>query len=155
MDLPLNEMNEIHFNKKRVPISPEFRPLFRISQVVLILYMSSTKQSASLLKLQLFNWVLQNEKRYDRLINLKSTNHFPIIRFDPFLNRALGYAAAMDLISFNNANKKFFLKEKGEKLALEIIDEDVFEKEKTLFNKIKKGISDTYINSIFKERYSS
>lgn len=151
MDLPLDNINEIRFSRRKVPISPELRPMYRISQIVLILYISSTKQTASLLKLQLFNWCLKNEKRYDRLINLKKTNVFPIIRFDPFLNRALNYGVAMGVFEFNQNTGKFSLTKKGEELAVNILSENVFIKEVRFLKDIKKSLSDKYILSLFKE----
>jgi hypothetical protein len=156
MDLPLDEIKEIRFSRKRVPISPELRPMYRISQIILILHLSSTKQTASLLKLQLFNWGLQNEGRYEGLLKLKEeTSHFPIIRFDPFLNRALNYGVAMSVFSFSDKNGKFTLTEKGEVLAQRILKEDVFLEEKKFLKAIKKSLSDTYILQLFKERYPS
>ena len=155
MDLPLDEIKEIRFSRKRVPIAPELRPMYRISQIVLILHLSSTKQTASLLKLQLFNWSLQNEGRYERLLKLKETNYFPIIRFDPFLNRALNYGVAMSVFSFNDKTGKFSLTEKGEVLAKRILNGDVFIEEIKFLKAIKKSLSDTYISQLFKERYPS
>ncbi|MBK5458948.1 hypothetical protein [Peribacillus sp. TH27] len=155
MDLPLDEIKEIRFSKKRIPISPELRPIYRISLIMLILYLSSTQQKASLLKLQLFNWALKNESRYDRLLQLKKTKDFPIVRFDPFLNRALNYGVAMGFLSFNNNTGKFSLTEKGVEFVLKIISEDIFDEEKRFLNSIKKSLSDNYILTLFKERYPS
>ncbi|PIC84945.1 hypothetical protein CSV72_16190 [Sporosarcina sp. P20a] len=155
MDLPFDEIKEIKFSRKRVPIPPEMRPIYRISQIILILHLSSTKQTASLLKLQLFNWGLQNEDRYERLLKLKETSYFPIISFDPFLNRALNFGVTMGVFLFNDKTGKFSLTEKGEVLAHSIIKEDVFLEEKKFLKTIKKSLSDTYILKLFKERYSS
>lgn len=155
MDLPFDEIKEIRFRRKRIPIAPELRPMYRISQIILVLYLSSTKQTASLLKLQLFNWGLQNAGRYDRLLKLKDTKDFPIIRFDPFLNRALNYGVAMGVFVFNDGTGKFSLTEQGEEFAKKILDEDVFVEEKRFLKSIKKSLSDTYILSLFKERYPS
>ncbi|WP_339194513.1 hypothetical protein MKY27_09195 [Solibacillus sp. FSL R5-0449] len=155
MDLPFDEIKEIRFSRKKVPISPELRPMYRISQITLILHLSSTKQTASLLKLQLFNWGMQNHGRYERLLNLKETGNFPIISFDPFLNRALNYGVAMGVFIFNDSTGKFSLTEKGEVFAQSILKEDVFLEEKNFLTTIKKSLSDKYILQIFKERYSS
>lgn len=156
MDLPLDEIKQINFSRKKIPISPELRPMFKISQIVLILYISSTKQTASLLKLQLFNWALKKTARYDRLLKLKETRHFPIIRFDPFLNRALNYGIAMDLFSFNENTGKFTLTTKGEEFAESIeYQEDLLEEEKSFLHSIKKSLSDKFLSSIFKEEYQS
>lgn len=155
MDLPFEEIKEIRFVRKKVPISPELRPMYRISQIILILHLSSTKQTASLLKLQLFNWGLQNQGRCERLLKLKKTSNFPIIRFDPFLNRALNYGMAMGLFSFNDRTGKFSLTQKGEVLAEKLLEENVFLEEKKFLGKIKKSLSDSYILRLFKERYPS
>lgn len=155
MDLPFEEIKEIRFSRKRIPISPELRPMYRISQIILVLYLSSTKQTASLLKLQLFNWGLLNEERYKRLLNLKESVSFPIIRFDPFLNRALNYAVAMEVLTFNEKTGKFTLTEKGEVIAQRIIKDNIFEEEIKFLKQIKKSLSDAFILQLFKERYSS
>ncbi len=155
MDLPFDEIKEIRFSRNKVPIPPEMRPIYRISQIILVLYFSSTKQTASLLKLQLFNWGLQNAGRYERLIKLKETNHFPIIRFDPFLNRALNYGVGMGVLAFNKKTGKFSLTEKGEAFAQNIINKEVFLEEKKFLKAIRKSLSDAYILQLFKERYPS
>ncbi|WP_203247780.1 hypothetical protein [Sporosarcina beigongshangi] len=155
MDLPFEDIKEIRFNRKKIPIPPELRPMYRISQIILVLHFSSTKQTASLLKLQLFNWGLQNEGRYERLLKLKETRHFPVIRFDPFLNRALNYGVAMDVLSFNEKTGKFSLTVKGDHLVQSIIKEDVLLEEKKFLISIKKSLSDSYILQLFKERYPS
>ncbi|MCM3024056.1 hypothetical protein [Heyndrickxia ginsengihumi] len=155
MDLPFDEIKEIRFSRKKVPISPELRPMYRISQIILILHLSSTKQTASLLKLQLFNWGLQNQGRYERLLKLKETGNFPVIRFDPFLNRALNYGVSMGVFIFNDTTGKFSLTKKGEVMAQNILEADVFSEEKRFLKTIKKSLSDTYILQLFKERYSS
>lgn len=153
MDLPIDYIKEIRFSKKKVPLSPELRPFYRISQIILVLHLSSTKETASLLKLQLFNWGLQNTRRFDRLLKLKETNDFPLIRFDPFLNRALNYGVAMDLFTLNKNTRKFSLTVKGRELALQLLRESIFTEEKTFLLQIKKGLSDTYLIGLFKERY--
>lgn len=155
MDLPFDEINEIRFTRKKVPISPELRPIYRISQIILILHLSSTKKTASLLKLQLFNWGLQTENHSRRLLQIKETNYLPIIRFDPFLNRALNYGVAMNVLEFNKKTGKFSLTEKGEIFAQNIIQEEVFSKEKNFLKMINVSLSDSYITKLFKERYSS
>lgn len=73
---------------------------------------------------------MQNHGRYERLLNLKETGNFPIISFDPFLNRALNYGVAMGVFIFNDSTGKFSLTEKGEVFAQSILKEDVFLEEK-------------------------
>ncbi|WP_309864499.1 hypothetical protein [Bacillus sp. SLBN-46] len=107
------------------------------------------------MKLQLFNWALQNQERYERLLKLKDEGNFPIIRFDPFLNRALNYGVAMGVFKFNDTTGKFSLSEKGEVMAKNILEVDVFLEEKNFLKTIKKSLSDAYILDLFKERYTS
>ncbi|OCA83996.1 hypothetical protein A8F94_14760 [Bacillus sp. FJAT-27225] len=152
----LDEIETINFNRKKTPLMAELRPLYKIALIILTLYLSSNKQSATLLKLQLFNWALKTSKRHHRLLDIKSGANFPIIRFDPSLNRALNFAIAEHLIFFNVNNGKFFLSEKGEQYALSIVGQmDILAEEKAVLLKIKKGISDAYINKVFKERFNS
>ncbi|KMK75270.1 hypothetical protein [Alkalihalobacillus pseudalcaliphilus] len=155
MDLPLEEIKSIRFKRRKIPISPTMRPAYRICQIILILHISSVKQSASLLKLQLFNWCFQNDKRFSTLINLKETNNFPLINFDPFLNRALNLGVSKGYFDFFATTGKYTLTIKGEELAVGIIKENILEEEIILLNKLKKSLSDTYIQSSFKERFST
>ncbi|MGN7176535.1 hypothetical protein BK139_23105 [Paenibacillus sp. FSL R5-0490] len=156
MDLPLENIHTINFKRKKVPLSPELRPLYKISLIILILYLSSNKQTASLLKLQLFNWALKNPKRFNRLDDIKKGGDFPIIRFDPSLNRALNFAVAEQQLEFNEKNGKFILTNKGVKFAESIMEHnDVLVEEKDLLEGIKKGISDAYVMKVFKERYKA
>lgn len=155
IDLPLNEIKEIRFSNRKMSISPELRPMYRISQIALILHISSTGEKASLLKLQLFNWCIQKEERYEEMFKLKNDDFFPVISFDPFLNRALNYGVALKIFDFNTKTGKFILTEDGRELAENIVKENILMEEIKFLKSIKKSLSDTYIHKLFKERYSS
>ncbi|MCY8918567.1 hypothetical protein MOE20_19500 [Bacillus atrophaeus] len=149
MELPLDTIKKVRFKRRRVPISPELRPAYRISRIILILNYSCHNKKSSLLKLQLFNWGLQNENRYEVLLKLREKNKFPIIRFDPFLNKALCYGVAANLFDYNRNTGKFSLTTFGEEMAEKVIQEDVLNNEKEILKKINKKLSDDYIKKLF------
>ncbi|CAH2714186.1 hypothetical protein BACCIP111895_01340 [Neobacillus rhizosphaerae] len=155
MDLPYEHAKKITFTRRKIPVSPEYRPLTKIAQIVLILSMASRGKSANLLKFQLFNWAFKSRER-DRILLLIIQDPLitpPLISMDPSVNRALQFAVADKLISFSESTGKFTLLSKGEEFAQAIIKEtDIFNAEKELLTKIGLKVTDKVISILFKER---
>ncbi|TVX83704.1 hypothetical protein FQP34_00145 [Peribacillus simplex] len=153
MDLFNLEIQNIQFKNKKVPISAEMRPLYRITRLLLVLEYASRKNTASLIKLQLFDWTFQNSERYSVLKNLISTENFPIIKFDPFVIRALNYGIGLGLIEINDTNQNFTLSSKGKEWLFSVKSQEVFQNELQLLKIIKKSITEVKIKELSKGRY--
>lgn len=146
MDLPLENVVKIKFKKKNEAVSPDLRPLYKIAIICLVLYLSSNKETATLMKLQLLMWTIKSPARYKALVEMKEGKGIPIIRFDPSLNRALSLAVAEKIVSFNVKNGKFTLAELGKAYAIKIMKtEDLLIEEKEFLHNIKKSISDSLV----------
>ncbi|MFJ5562877.1 hypothetical protein [Lysinibacillus xylanilyticus] len=153
MDLFDLDIENIQFKNKKVPISAEMRPLFRITRLLFVLEYSSRKNTASLIKLQLFDWAFQNKKRYNFIENLILTGDFPIIKFDPFVIKALNYGLALRLIEVNSTNQNFTLTSKGIEWLSSVKKQNVFRDELELLKIVKKSITEAKIRELSRGRY--
>lgn len=155
MDMPYENAKRITFTRRKVPVSPEYRPLTKIAQIVLVLSMASRGNSANLLKFQLLNWAFKTKER-DRVLLMLIQDPLittPLINMDPSVNRALQFAVADKLISFSESTGKFTLCAKGKEFAESINKEtDILIEEKALLTKIGLKVTDKVISTLFKER---
>ncbi|MCU6711480.1 hypothetical protein M6D81_22545 [Paenibacillus sp. J5C_2022] len=155
MDLPYEYAKKIIFTRRKIPVSPEYRPVTKVAQIVLILFMASRGKSANLLKFQLLNWAFKLSERGEILLELIQDPLItpPFISMDPSVNRALQFAVADKLITFSHTTGKFTLSSKGEEFAKAIMKEaDVLTSEKKLLKKVRLNITDKVISILFKER---
>lgn len=147
------EIKKLSFYNKKVPISADMRPLYRITRLMLVLKFASRKNTASLMKLHLFDWTFQNPKRYKRIENMLESKHFPNMKFDPFVIRALNYGLALDFIILNSKTKKMTLTEKGVQWIVKALEQSVFINELQFLNTVGKSITESKILELSKERY--
>jgi hypothetical protein len=94
-------MSKLNFLRKRMPVLPEYRPMYKIGMVLLILQMCSIGGKSSLIRLHLFNWALKDSRRImilEQSIKVKELL-IGVWGVDPALNMALGYAISEKLIS--------------------------------------------------------
>lgn len=146
----MEEKKYISFTEREMPLYVNYRPMYKVSQVLMILYYNGYAGKASLLKLHLFSWGL---KSYDKLNILKdfvTSNYQSKLQFfgiESTLNRALNLAYAEKLIDFDRGN--YSLLEKGRKFAQEIDnDETLFTNEKQVLKLISKKIPEKIINEL-------
>jgi hypothetical protein len=127
--------------------------MYKVTQILLILYFNGYAGKASLLKLHLFSWAL---KSYDNLNTLKDfvtsnyENKLEFFGIESTLNRALNLAYAEKLIDFNKGNYK--LLEKGRKFIEQINeDETLFVNETQVLKLIGKKIPEKIINGLINQ----
>jgi hypothetical protein len=155
LDLPYEYAKKITFTRRKLPVSPEYRPVTKVAQIVLILFMASRGKSANLLKFQLLNWAFKLPEREKILLELIQDPLItpPFISMDPSVNRALQFSVADKLITFGHTTGKFTLSSKGEEFAKAIVKEaDVLTSERNLLKKVGLNITDKVILILFKER---
>lgn len=92
-------MSKIRFNRRPMPLIADYRPIYKIFQILSILQYSSRGGKSSLIRLHLINWVLKSEERKERLAELETDNNIPfkVWGIDPALNFALQLSAAQKL----------------------------------------------------------
>ena len=67
-------MSKLTFHRKPMPLMAEHRPIYKITQLLLVLYLSSRGKKSSLIRLHLFSWVLKDEIRKKMLLESANQN---------------------------------------------------------------------------------
>lgn len=151
-------MNEtfkyIKFTSRTIPIPADYRPLYKIGHVLLILHLSSRGGKASLMKLHFLSWAIKSKKNIAIVkgwIKNNFKNDFHIWGIEPTVNRALVFASADNLIKDDGG--VFALTERGTALVKSIIkDKETFADEKAFLEEIgKTEITEGKINDLSKQ----
>jgi hypothetical protein len=146
---------KLSFTKRPIPLPAEYRPMYKIALIVMVLKNCCRGEKATLLKLHLFSWALTSEKNMQELREYVSTNfqtEFSVWGIEPALNRALQLAIADNICEVIDG-KSYKLTEKGLKFY-EMInsDNDLFAVEKIFLKFIGKShITDSRINAMTKQ----
>jgi len=148
-------IKKLTFNKQPIPIPADYRPLYKIGLVVLILHTSCWADTSDLLKLHLMSWAVSSDANMRKLREYITSNfktELSIWGIEPALNRALQYAVAENICEIVYG-KKYKLTEKGLRFYRMIdSDSELLKKEKEFFRFIgKKTLTDTRIKEMSKE----
>jgi hypothetical protein len=147
-----NLIKKLSFTKRPIPLPAEYRPMYKIAIIVLVLKLCCRGESSNLLKLHLFSWALTSEKNMKELRDYVTSNFktdFSIWGIEPALNRALQLAVAENICEIVNG-KNYKLTEKGTRFYEMIkADNELFEKEKSFLAFMGKShITDNRITSM-------
>jgi hypothetical protein len=145
-------INRLSFTKKPIPLPAEYRPMYKIALIVMILKYCCRGETSNLLKLHLFSWALASEKNMKELCDYVTSNFstdFSVWGIEPALNRALQLSIAEDICDLING-KNYKLTEKGNKFVKMIkADTDLFKTEKSFLTFIgKSSITDKRITAM-------
>lgn len=144
-------LSGLKFLRKPSPVLVEHRPIYKISQVLLVLSISSRGGRSRLARLHLFNWALKMEKRCHQLKLASSDGNLRITAwgFDPTLAIAVRYAIAEELICEVAGGYK--ITEKGELIVREILkDDSLLADEIAMLKDIGKGITEAMVDNVAK-----
>jgi hypothetical protein len=146
-----NNIKHIYFTKRPIPVSPDYRPMYKIALIVIILKLCCRGNNANLLKLHLFAWALKNDRNMQKLKDYINSNFqidFAVWTIEPVLNRALQFAVGENICEYIKG--RYYLKEKGELFFVKIDqDTELLEKEKAFLAFVGKNkITDSRIESI-------
>jgi hypothetical protein len=135
-------IKKISFNKRPIPLPAEYRPMYKIALIVIILKYCCRGETSNLLKLHLFSWALTSEKNMNELRYYVTSNFqtgFSVWGIEPALNRALQLAVAENICDIVNG-KNYKLTKKGN-LFFEMIvaDKELFEIERNFLSIIGKN----------------
>ncbi|WP_202797548.1 hypothetical protein [Shewanella sp. HN-41] len=142
-------MNKLTFHRKPMPLMAEHRPIYKITQLLLVLNLSSRGKQSSLIRLHLFSWVLKDDRRKKMLLESANQNQilFGVWGVDPAVNISLQYAEAEGLISKSGLSYK--LTKNGAKYIAKIDSEIAFKDDyfflETLGSKITEGMVENII----------
>lgn len=146
------EPQRLRFVRRPSPVLIEHRPLYKITQLLLVLQMSSRGGKSTLPRLHLFNWALKNTDRIQKLVDAAEAKVLNMTAwgFDPALAIAIRFAVAENLIKATSTG--YQITEKGQAFISEVIkDTDVFASERKLLTKIGKEITEGMVEKVAKE----
>jgi hypothetical protein len=149
----MQENKYISFTEREMPLYFNYRPMYKVSQILLILYFNGYAGKASLLKLHMFSWALKSYENLNILKDFVTSNYQKKLQFfgiESTLNRALNLAYAEKLVDFDKGSYK--LLEKGRTFVEQIIeDEALFVDEKQVLKLIGKKIPEKIINGLINQ----
>lgn len=144
-------MAQLKFIRRPIPVLSELRPLYKISQVLLILHLSGRGSKSSLPKIHLLNWALKTPER-TRSLTIGAEQgqlQLPIWGFDPAMAIALNLAFSESLISPTTTG--FELTSSGKSyVKLILADDSVLSEEKAALKSIGKKITEDMVNAVSK-----
>lgn len=144
-------MSKLTFHRKPMPLMAEHRPIYKITQLLLVLYLSSRGKKSSLIRLHLFSWILKDEIRKKMLLESANQNQilFGVWGVDPAVNISLQYAEAEGLISKSGLSYK--LTQDGAKYVSEIDSEMAFKDDYFFLQSIGSKITEGMVENIIRE----
>ncbi len=143
----------IFFKKRPVAQVIDYRPIWKIGQILLIVRDGSSKSGCSLLKLHLFSWAFQGYKNRNKLKKWVSSDFettMSIWTLSPHVNRAIAFAIGEKLLKEKKG--RYTLTQKGNEYLSKIDTiEDAYLTEKKVLNQYGKIISDAKIDKLAKD----
>ncbi len=145
------ERGRLRFELRPAPVLVEHRPVYKISQLLLVLHISSRGGKSTLPRLHLFNWAVKRTDRIQKLVDAAKAKVLQITAwgFDPALAIAIRFAVAEDLVQSTSTG--YQLSEKGRNFIVEVLkDPDVFASERILLTEIGKDITEAMVDKVAK-----
>ncbi len=145
------EPQRLRFVRRPSPVLVEHRPLYKITQLLLVLQVSSRGGKSTLPRLHLFNWALKNTDRIQKLVDAAEAKVLNITAwgFDPALAIAIRFAVAEKLVETTSTG--YLITEKGRTFISEVLkDTDAFAAERKLLAKIGKDITEGMVEKVAK-----
>lgn len=149
-------IKKLSFTKRPIPIPADYRPMYKIAIIVLILKLCCRSDKASLLKLHLFSWALASKKHTALLADYIAKNfvgEFSVWGIEPTLNRALQLATAEKICDIIDGKNYQLSAEKGLQFFNMIMsDNELLVDEKAFLKSLGKNtITDSRINTMTKQ----
>lgn len=145
-------IRKISFKERPITLPADYRPLYKIAVIAMVLKLCCRSERASLLKLHLFSWCLSSEKRMNQLtayVERDFTGDSIMWGIEPALNRALLIATA-EGICLHETRGTYVLAERG-KTFYDLIagEKELFQLEKSFLQSLGKNkITDTRIGAM-------
>lgn len=144
---------EVFFKRRPLAQTVDYRPIWKIGQLLLIIRDGASTAGCSLLKLHLFSWVFQSYKNKEKLqdwIISDFESEMSIWTLSPHVNRAIAFAIGEKLLKEEKG--KYTLTTSGNRY-LKKIDTivEAYSDEKKVLNKYGKIVSDAKIDKLAKD----
>lgn len=145
------EPQRLRFVRRPSPVLVEHRPLYKITQLLLVLQISSRGGKSTLPRLHLFNWALKSIDRIQKLVDAAKVKVLNMTAwgFDPALAIAIRFAVAENLVEATSTG--YQLTEKGRAFITEVLkDADTFAPERKLLTQIGKDVTEGMVEKVAK-----
>lgn len=146
----------LRFIRRPSPVLVEHRPLYKITQLLLVLHISSRGGKSTLPRLHLFNWALKSTDRIQKLVDAAKAKVLNMTAwgFDPALAIAIRFAVAENLAETTSTG--YQLTEKGRVFITEVLrDTTTFASERKLLMQVGKDITEGMVEKVAKGWESS
>jgi hypothetical protein len=143
------------FRRRPVAVPADLRPTWRIGIIVLLLKNCCRAGKSSLGRLHVLSWATRTSENQRNLI-AAAQDDLPLtsilVRFDPFLDRAIDFAFGEGLVSHGDG-KSVELTSTGRQLAVELENhESLYSEEKRFISLVRRGITERLVDRIFQRR---
>ena len=145
------EPRRLRFVRRPSPVLVEHRPLYKITQLLLVLHMSSRGGKSTLPRLHLFNWALKSTDRIQKLLEAAKAKVLRMTAwgFDPALAIAIRFAVAENMVEATSTG--YQLTDKGRDFIAEVLkDGDAFGPERELLTRIGTDITEGMVVRVAK-----
>lgn len=141
------------FRKRSTPLIADYRPMYKIGLITIILRLACIGNKASLSKLHLLIWALKSENNRKKILAELKTNGSEIFAWgvEPALNKSLSLAVSEGLLELSD--DKYSLTKLGVDVY-QLIEKssDLFIEEKKFLQDVgKKSITEQTIKSLSKK----
>lgn len=144
----VKEWHRLRFERRPSPVLAEHRPMYKIGQLLLVLFMASRAGKSSLPRLQLFNWAMKSPRRQQQLISAVKDKvlHVPAWGFDPVLAIAVRFAIAEGLVAESLTGYEISVR--GKSFTKEILKHpDLFKHERSFLSLLGKGLTEGMVEA--------
>lgn len=143
------------FRDRPLAIPGDLRPAWRIGLLVLLIRHCCRGGKTSIARLHVLNWAMRSKRNKTDLEAAIGGDFRPerlIVRFDPFLNRALDFAIGEGLI-YLEGGKSVVLTPDGVTFANELDhEESLYKTEKQFIVSLKQRLTETLVNQMFQRK---
>ncbi|XOV68036.1 MAG: hypothetical protein ACFHU9_02460 [Fluviicola sp.] len=148
------QIKKLSFKKRPIPVPGDYRPLYKISLILLILKINGRGGKASLLKIHLFLWALKSQANMEIVQEHIQMPEFGLLNFwgmEPAATRALKFAVSENLCAISSG--KYTITSKGEEFVKKILsDKELLIDERDFLNAIGKShLTEAHIGEITKK----
>lgn len=146
----LSGVEKISIVSRPIAVPYNYRIMYKISQLVLIMGLCCGKKGCSLDKLHMLSLALSSNGEMKKIVEFaKGKSHeYTLIRFDPSINRALSFALAENIVD-RQGNGLFRLTGKGKTFLNDIVrDTGMMVLEKENIKLIEASLTEDKINSL-------
>jgi len=146
---------EFVFRRRPFAIPGDLRPAWRIGLIVLLLKNCCRAGKSSLARLHVLSWGIRTRQSQRDLL-AAAEGGLPlsgvIVRFDPFLDRAVDFAIGENLLA-HRGGKAVELTPSGRQLAAELENAtSLFEAEKQFILSVRRNVTENLVDQMFKWR---